>query len=279
VKSRYLIISICSIFLTACGAEDSSKSSPSLASFDLTPYRNSNENVSNSSLEGTWIASWSIKQERSDVINASVVPKVESNRLETFVIRPSGEGFERSYCGGGFDPITINGNDFITAHSEAKVANFSYMQSSLVETGKVQLSPVASYKETVTLNIEYIKISDKFKSFGTLKQNWSDTDVIIERDIYCSNIDNLEEGYRSVFIASDNEMLFKISNFIDPSSFDAFIKDPDHDGQIANRLTLGKQSFYFSVDDPASYIFNYSAENFNGLAVTGQVTLNIPITE
>ncbi len=279
MKLRQLILALSSILLAACGADDSSNTSSSLISFDFSSYRSSNESVSNTSLEGTWVASIHIKRERSDAINASVTPKTESNRLETFVIRPAAEGFEMSYCGGGFDAITITGDEFSTENVQAKIIDFSSMEANITATGRVQLSSVASYKETITLTSEYIKVSDQYESFGSLNQNWSDTDLIIERDVYCSSIENLEGGYRSIFIASDNDLIFKVSDTIDPTSYDAYIKDPDHDGLIANRLTLGEQYFSFSVDGPSEYIFDYSAESLSGLSITGLVSISIPATE
>lgn len=279
MKLRQLTLALSFILLAACGADDSSSTSPSVTSFDFAPYRTSNENVSATSLEGTWVASIHIKRERSDAINASVTPKIESNRLETFVIRPATDGIEMSYCGGGFDAITITGDEFSTENVQANIINFSSMEANKTATGRVSLSPVASYTETITLTAEYIKVSDQYESFGSINQNWSDTDVVIERDVYCSSIKNLEGGYRSIFIASDNDLIFKVSDTIDPTSYDAYIKDPDHDGLIANRLTLGEQSFSFSVYGPNEYIFDYSAESLSGLSVTGQVSISIPFTE
>lgn len=279
MKLRQLTLALSFFLLAACGADDSSNISSSVSSFDLAPYRASNKNVSVTSLEGTWVASIHVKRERSDAINASVPTNFESNSLDTFIIRPATKGVEMSYFGGGFDAITITGTEFSTENIQANIIDFSSMEVNRSATGIVQLSPVASYKETVTLIAEFIKVSDEYNSFGSLNQNWSDTDLIIERDVYYSSIENLEGGYRSIIIGSDNDLLFKVSDTIDATSYDAFIKDPDHDGLIANRLTIGEQGFSFSVDGPNEYMFDYSAESLNGLSVTGQVSVSIPATE
>lgn len=273
---KFVVVLSIAVLLTGCGSGgSSSSSSSSVQSFDTSSYEANSANTSLESMTGTWVGIHSITRARSDAVNASVTPSLNSNKLEVVVIRPKGDKLEMSLCGVGFENITVTANTLDSQYRSLQVTDARTMTDSGVATKTVRLG-LGSYKQTTRYSIDYIKVSDSYLPFGTLSQNWSDTEGDFVHDIYCSSIEHFEGGYRTVSLFGDSEMKFFMSDLSGPDQYDAYITDSNHVDGISNYLTLGEQNFSFSVHGPEQFLLNYSATSIYGLSVAGQASLHVP---
>jgi hypothetical protein len=269
--NRLLIILATSFILSACNSSDDENS---IRAFEVAAYREMNATVSDSTLTGTWVASWDIQRNRSNQQYVSVPESLPSKRLEILIIRQVAEELEISYCGGDFDSVTVENSRLVSAHKEADILDNKSMTWSYSRSNTVSLG-AGSYDEDLTVDIEFIKISDSVNSFGDVSFNWSDVSGVNTSDIQCAAIERFDGGNERIYLANEHGLRFLISNFIDPTTYDAYIKDENHSGGIANSLSLGEQDFSYSVSGPLSYGLNYQASNYQGLSVVGDITLSL----
>ena len=261
-----------------------------LESYNLADYSDRTANTSDQSLAGTWVAVWDIDKVRSNIKAAPLVsPRLISSRLEMVVIRPKGDSYEVGSCHGkGLEQATLKGGKLTTASRSLSVKNNRSMSLSKIVSKNVQLTPMygmdyeRSYDEKATFKARYIKVSDSTAAVGSFSQYWSTANGVIEKNVYCGMIDNLNDGLQRIRMGSDDAMQFVSSGSIDPEVPAALISEPTFKGEgkgyINTEIELCEGAFYFDSTEAANKSFNYYVIDMaKGTMVEGTGTLKLPL--
>ena len=256
--------------------------------FDLTRFK-SKGSVSKETLAGTWVAVWDIDQQRSDILAAPfVMPELKTSRLELLVIRQAGQGFEMGHCfGNGMEPVKISGDKLTTASRNLIIHNNTTMALEENYAKSVTMPALVgdwkrSYNEKASLKANYVKISDSVEPVGSLSQYWSTANNIIEKDIYCSSLNTMNDGTIRVYVGSDDDMKYVISTSIDPSEPTAVIDEPKFKGEGEGSIDTGIELCMAAIDvleaRPNDIMFQYYVVNQQtGEAVYGDAFLKLPV--
>ena len=230
------------------------------------------EAVSEQNVTGTWVASWTIRSERSDIVAApriSQYPDLLVKRTEFVVIRPAsnGSGVEMASCNGnGIETATLSGETLSTnSRKLALVSNKEMAISEVVKRDKVVVPRLnknfdyePSFAETKTLNAKYIKVSDSYDSLASFVQDWRPTTLQptdkshaeIEKDIYCVQLDHVTNaGLYTLRLGSDDKMQLHVTgsdyNPLEPM---AYASEPGYQGPLSGLIDTGTEACKANLD-------------------------------
>lgn len=254
--------------------------------FDISRFK-PEANISQDTLAGTWVAVWDIDQQRSNILAAPfVLPHLKTSRLEMLVIKPSGQGYTIGHCfGNGMEPVTINGQQLTTESRNLTINNNSNMTLSQSYTKSVTMPALVgdwerSYDEKATIKAQYVKISDSVKPIGEFSQHWSTSSDEYKKQVYCSSLDNMNDGTYRAYVGSDDKMKWVVSTSVDPSVPTALIEEPEFKGKgsINTGIELCMASLDILTAKPDDIFFDYYVINQQtGTTVYGEAQLNLPV--